>query len=88
MSSMFQTAIADVGVALDVAAEAQRDTGLGGAVAAEILVVAKAAVAALQRIATGNVTPEQAASELDALKAGLAANDAAADAALAARFPG
>lgn len=85
--SALETALADVSTALDLAAVAQQETGLGGPTAAEIIAVVRAAVHALQGIASGAVTSDQAMAELAKLKAGLASNDAAADAALAAKFP-
>lgn len=70
---------------LEILEEAQIRTGIGGPSAAKIIAFARAAVAALLRISSGGVTTAEA--ELSKFKAGLADNDAAADAALAAKFP-
>ncbi len=85
--SAFETAVNDVAIALDVAAEAQKETGLGGATATAVISVARAAIHALQGIASGNVTAEQVETELARLQSDLASNDLNADAALAAKFP-
>jgi hypothetical protein len=82
-----QTALDDAAAALEAVDAAQRETGIGGTVAAEIITVARAAVNAMQRVAGGHVTADQAMADLDRLRAGLTANDSAADAALAERFP-
>ena len=87
MSSL-DTALADVSTALDLAALAQLEIGIGGPIAAEIIAVLRAGVHSLQRMSAGRVTAEQAAAELERIKVGLATNDATADAALAARFGG
>lgn len=69
-----------------VIAVAETATGLGGP-AAEVAVQAiAAAIKTLSGVADGAVTHDQAMDALTSLQTQLAANDAAADAALAARF--
>lgn len=62
-------------------------TGIGGPAAPVAIKILQAAVQAIAAGAEGKITAEQVMVELDKLKA-LTAKDAAADAALAARFPG
>lgn len=68
-------------------AVAQSATGVGGHSAETVLKVIDAAIKSLESAASGAITHDQAMAELARLKAGLVGNDAAADAALAAKFP-
>lgn len=71
-----------------VIAVAETAVGIGGP-AAEVAVQAiAAAIKTLASVADGAVTHEQAMDALTSLRTQLAANDAAADAALVARFGG
>lgn len=63
-------------------------TGVGGPAAPIAIKVLDAAVKAIAAGAEGKLTGAQVLAELAKLKSMLAANDAAADAALRARFPG
>lgn len=67
---------------------AQSITGLGGPRATEALRALDAAVKAFGAAADGKLTKDQVLDELARLRAALGANDADADAALTARFPG
>lgn len=73
---------------LALAVMAQKLTGVGGGTAAQALAMIDAAVKALESAAAGSATSEQATAEIAAFQAQIAENNAAADAALAARFPG
>lgn len=77
---------ATASLVLEILEQAQIRTGIGGPSAAKIIAFARAAVSALRRISSGGVTTAEALAELSKLKAGLADNDAAADAALADKF--
>ncbi len=85
--SKLETAMDDADKALHLAGDLLREHGIDGVVPTTIIGIASAAIQALRRIAAGKITPAEALAELAKLKAGLAANDAAADAALAAKFP-
>ena len=61
-------------------------THVGGAKAEATLAAISAAVAAVQAGHAGKLTAAEVTAELDALVSKLAANDAGADAALAAKF--
>lgn len=61
--------------------------GLGGPRAAEAFAVVEAGLKALEAGAAGTLTPASVLAELAKLKTVLATNDAAADLALAAKFP-
>lgn len=63
-------------------------TGIGGSSAEHALDVIDAALKSLDDHAAGKATAELTTQRIEALTATLAANNAAADAELAARFPG
>lgn len=95
MSNIIDTALAEarkianlIEPAFALVSIAQSLTGLGGPVAATAIKVLDAAVKSFAAAAEGKITSAQALAELDKLKAMLVTNDAAADAALRARFPG
>lgn len=54
--------------------------------AADVLVIVKAVLASLENLYEGKVKPDVVRAEFAKLRASLAQNDAAADAALAAKF--
>lgn len=70
-----------------VIAVAEAATKVGGPSADAAVQAIAAAVKSLSGIVEGKVTHEQAMASLAALRSAIASNDAAADAALAARFP-
>ena len=81
----------DVDVALDITVRALDVIGtLAGSAnahgAADIIMVIRHIVAAVTKVAEGTTTSEEAHAELDKLLAGIADNDAAADAALDDKF--
>jgi hypothetical protein len=80
VSKLIEPAFALVGVV-------QAATNLGGPMAATAIKVLEAAVKAIGAGAEGKLTNAQVMAELAKLKSMLASNDAAADAALRARFP-
>jgi hypothetical protein len=69
-----------------VIAVAEAATGIGGPSADAAVQVIAAAIKSLTGIVEGKVTHDQALVSMSQLLASLATNDAAADAALAARF--
>lgn len=72
--------------ALQVIAIAQSVTGMGGLAATEAIKVISAAVKSfVDNGAGGTLTSDEVLAELARLRSGFAADDAAADAALAAR---
>lgn len=81
-------ALAIIEPALAVIAVAQAATGIGGVTAERAVSVIRAALKSFEDAATGAATRERALAGLAALQAALASSDAAADAALEARFPG
>lgn len=92
--SALETALADIqkvaayiGPLVSMALVAEQATGIGGPTAEVAVQVVAAAVKALADMASGAVTHDQALASMAALRAALAGSDAAADAALAARFP-
>ena len=74
--------------ALAVIAVAQAAIGVGGDSAETAIKAIRAALRSFEDVAAGAVTEAQALASLDELRRGLASNDAAADAALEARFSG
>ncbi len=68
-------------------ATVQAATGIGGMPATEILAIIKAALTALAQGATGAMSSEQILAEFAKLTSGEAADDAAAQAAIGARWP-
>lgn len=68
-------------------AAAQAAVGIGGKNAATAIQVVDGALRALEGYASGQHTAEQATASMAKLLAALAADNADADAALAARFP-
>lgn len=86
--STFETAVNDIAIALDIAAAAQAETGLGGKVALAVIAGLRAGATALQHIAAGNVTVPQVTTEAADLKTEMQGNNEDADNALADKFPG
>lgn len=72
---------------VNMALVAEKATGIGGPTAEVAVEVIAAAVKSLSDVASGKITHDQALASMAALKAALASNDAAADAALEAKFP-
>jgi ribose 5-phosphate isomerase RpiB len=62
-------------------------TGIGGPAAVEAVALIRAAVRSLEHAANGTATVEEATARIKALGDSIVADNAAADAALTARFP-